>query len=409
MRQAERRKDYGDGRVFQRGKRGTWYCRFSINGKAFTERCVTEGGRPVETPAQAEIFLKRKLNEAGAGTFIPPQVRNLRVQELWDSFKQEYAQIPATERGGRRLAEAQPQWQRHLAPSFGGCKIEQVTYDSILNYRKKRLDAGARPATVNREVMLLHRVFVLAKRAGKVRELPSFPERLTEDNTREGFVEEKQFQAILGAAQELWLRTLLLTMYCDGNRRSELIPTRRHPERGLRVKQVELHNGLIRLNTKTKNGKARMLPITFDMKPLLTACAFGKDPNDYVFTLANGHPVQEDDLRTAWKRLTKMLGLGRNIEQVTGEGDSKRTFRVWRPSLHIHDFRRSAARNFDRNGVPRVVAMQIGGWRTGSVYDRYNIVSESDVLEAGRRIAPKPVAAEDAVQNAPALKRMEAN
>jgi len=41
------------------------------------------------------------------------------------------------------------------------------------------------------------------------------------------------------------------------SRSNTTTPTRRHPDRGLRVKQVELHNGLIRL---TKKKPARREP-----------------------------------------------------------------------------------------------------------------------------------------------------
>jgi integrase len=379
-----KKADYGDGYVFQRGKRGTWYVRYCVNSKAFTERAVNECGRPVETEREAQIFLRRKLNEAGAGIFIPPQTRNLRVQSLFEALEAKYKQ------DGRQLIDLDARWRLHLEPFFGGRKVEEVTHDAIMVYRSKRLEEKAKPATINRELESLRRMFRLAKRAGKVRVLPEFPEKLREDNVRSGFLEEKEFRQIIAGTQELWLRALLFTFYHCGDRRGELIPTRRHPDRGLRVRQVELHNGLIRLTTKTKTGKARTLPITFDMKPLLTACVFGKGPEDHVFTFSDGKPVREDDLRSAWIQLTRKLGLGRFVIQTFGEGAKQKAWRRWKPSLLIHDFRRSAVRNLIQRGVSQGVAMSISGHETDSVFRRYQIVSESDIIEAGRKIALKP-------------------
>ena len=48
----------------------------------------------------------------------------------------------------------------------------------------------------------------------------------------------------------------------------------------------------------------------------------------------------------------------------------------------VHDLRRTAARDFRRRGVSEGEIMKLCGWKTRSMFDRYDIIDEADLAAA---------------------------
>jgi integrase len=260
-------------------------------------------------------------------------------------------------------------------------RVVDVGTTALNKYVDQRKEQGAANATVNREMATLRRMFRLGYFSDppQVMRLPKFPRLDEDDNVRLGFLEPEDYDRLAAAATELWMRAMLEVYHVYGWRKKEVM--------GMKIKQVDFDQRLIRLDIgTTKNKQGREAPMNDIVFALLSECAHGKKPDDALFTRSNGKPVR--DFRTSWRNLCIGAGIGRMIcrlchKTVVGKkcescgcSDLKYEGRI------VHDMRRTAARNLRRIGIAEGVIMKIGGWKTRSVFERYNIVDQRDKREA---------------------------
>jgi len=112
---------------------------------------------------------------------------------------------------------------------------------------------------------------------------------------------------------------------------------------------------------RSKSGKARVFPfgLASSLKALLEA-RWAAGDGLYVFH-RDGQPLGVGAILSAWKRATKRAGLEGRL---------------------LHDLRRSAARDYRRAGVSEGVIMQLCGWETRTMFDRYNVIDGADLAQA---------------------------
>jgi integrase len=148
------------------------------------------------------------------------------------------------------------------------------------------------------------------------------------------------------------IRPLLVVAYHIGARMGELIR--------LKWRQVDLRALEIRLDPgTTKNDDGRVIPLYGHMVEWLKIEKEIRDQNNpecvYVFR-RGAKPIK--NFRKSWAKACAAAGV---------------------PDLTPHDLRRTAARQMARAGIQEKVIMQVCGWKTRSMFDRYNIVAQCDL------------------------------
>ena len=114
-----------------------------------------------------------------------------------------------------------------------------------------------------------------------------------------------------------------------------------------------------------------MFPLTADLRALLERRRVVTRARErelgrlvpLVFTRPNGTPV--GSFNKAWATACRAVGV---------------------PGRVLHDFRRTAVRNLVRAGVSERVAMQMVGWKSRQMLDRYHIVSAADLIDAAKKL-----------------------
>jgi integrase len=245
----------------------------------------------------------------------------------------------------------------HLDSFFKNRPARMITTNLLYEFIEKRQNAGAKNATINRNLSLLRRMMSLARREGKLALAPYFP-MLKEDNVRKGFLTPSQFIELRDAMPE-HLRALVTFLYFTGCRIGAAL--------AITWSQIEFEKGRFQLRiegNQTKNEEPILLPLPLELNEILK-----KLPRE-------GKVFDARNLRKSFQASCVQVGLG----VKTGP-------KVWQyKGLFLHDFRRSGVRNLIRSGVPRRIAMKISGHLTESTFERYNIVDSTDLHEAMAKV-----------------------
>jgi integrase len=244
-----------------------------------------------------------------------------------------------------------------------------VTY-----YTTLRLSEGAAPATVNRELATLGRLLNLAIEDELLWHRPKI-RLLKEDNVRTGFFDCEHYEDVLRHLPEP-LRPVITFAYVTGWRVNSEVLT-------LTWAQVDLKSGVVRLEPgQTKNRQGRQFYFT-------KTSALGRLLQSRRDAADRDQSETKSIIRHVFYRLVEKRGRhNKTPKPIKAFGKAWKTAcrSAGCPGRIPHDLRRTAVRNLIRSGVPERAAMSATGHLTRSVFDRYHIVSETDLREASQRL-----------------------
>jgi len=342
------------GMIYKRGN--VWWIKYYKNGKSFRESSKSS------KKMVAKRLLDRREGNIAQGKMPGIHFEKVGFDELAENFLRDYR---INQKKSLKRAEGSV---NHLKKVFQGTRATEITTPVIDEYIEMRMDTGAANATINRELSALKRMLNLgAEQSPPLVDKGRTPKikMLAENNVRKGFFEHDQFIAVRSALPK-YLRNFVTIAYKEGWRLEEI--------EALTWDQVDRKLGIIRLEPgETKNDDARVAYLDDEEKGIideqwsLRKQAFSRRGKLFPWVFLNRYGTGRiKDFYKSWRKACKAAGV---------------------PGKFFHDFRRSAVRNMVRAGVPENVAMKISGHKTRSVFDRYNIVNDADLIEAAKKRA----------------------
>ncbi|MBV8833526.1 MAG: tyrosine-type recombinase/integrase [Acidobacteriaceae bacterium] len=347
------KRTYGTGTVAKGKRKDTWELRYTPKGSGRLSKTIeapwTKQGR-----IQAEDALSEWRKELGRqpvpGVKVP--MSTLFENHLKDMRRQG--------RDAYNIYTERNRIKKNLLSIFGKREASLIRKADITAYTDARIQAGAKPATINRELAALRRSLKLALEDGlTVGPIPAI-KLLKENNVRKGFIDHQMYRRML-----LHLPKHQHMLFCFGYylgiRIGELLEFRWE----WLLPYWNEAEPIIKIPGEvTKSGDPHTIPIYHpDMRAMVEMALATRNPEcPYLFQY-QGRRLRNP--RTGWEKARKAAGM---------------------PKLLFHDTRRTAVRLMEQAGIPRAEAMQITGHKTESIYKRYDIGSERGATETGKRL-----------------------
>jgi integrase len=267
-----------------------------------------------------------------------------------------------TKRSHREDSRHGKRWKER----FGGSSLEEISPADLDRVRTELLTGNPgddvtaiAPATVNRQLAFLRRVFNIAIRDGKADRNPVAKlKALREPSGRTRYLADDEEERLLKALSTDEDRHRALVLLNTGLRKSEFL--------GLRWGDVDFKASVLTI-PRAKNGESRHVPLNATVREILSRLPRPLDRSALVFPNSEGN----HDLRWAEKTFPAAVTAAKIDD------------------FRFHDLRHTFASRLAMESVDLLSIQELGGWKDLTMVRRYSHLSPSHRREAIERLVTR--------------------
>ncbi len=333
--------------VFKRGR--YWWISYSYEG-----RTIRESTRTPEKKLAMRVLAKRQTAIFEDRFDIHEAKHRPQFSDFAKEYLETYSKINKTPQSHRRDHTSIKNLNNH----FGNYRLNEIKPMLIEQYKRKRLEAGRMPATINRELACMKHMYTIAVRNEIARSNPVKMVRfLREDNVIQRVLSRSDEEKLLEFAKPSIKRVVICALE-TGMRLSEIL--------NLLWKDVDMNNSTITVR-KTKTGRIREIPISRRLMDV-----FGEirkeSSSGHVFRHSDGSPIKS--LKEGYKNALANSGLKAK-------------------NYRFHDMRHTFATRLAESGVDVFTIKELLGHSTILTTQRYahpgRKVKRDAIAELSRR------------------------
>ncbi len=242
--------------------------------------------------------------------------------------------------------------------------LNSITPQHIDRFKVKRLEDGLNPTTLNIELRTLRAAFNTAIRWKLLEDNPSAQvQSVRIPEATPAYLSRADFQSLLKAISEEWLKEILIFATLTGMRRGEIL--------NLRWGDIDLQKRLIFIQSnptfKTKQGKRRVIPMNDAIYSLMQRKSQNIQNDEYIFT-KKGRKINDDHASKMLKKYVRAV-LGKNCR------------------LHFHSLRHTFASWLVQDGVSLYEVQKLLGHSNIAVTQVYSHLQPEALHNTVNRIS----------------------